>query len=59
LLTFNSNTKHFTAYVFLIEQSAAMYIWYCIYSYEEWLYKPRLSSWFHFACIYIWLYCRL
>jgi len=26
---------HFTSYVFLIETSAAMYIWYCIYSYGE------------------------
>ena len=50
---------HFTSYVFLIETSAAMYIWYCIYSYGEWLYKPRLSSLCNFACIYICLYCPL
>jgi len=27
----------------MIENSAAMYIWYCIYLYGECLYKPRLS----------------
>jgi len=43
----------------MIENSAAMYIWYCIYLYGECLYKRRLSSWFHFVCIYICLYCRL
>jgi len=59
VLTFYSNTKFFTSYIFLIEISAAMYIWCCIYSYGEWLYKPRLSSWFHFTCVYICLHCRL
>jgi len=43
----------------MIEHSAAMYIRYCIYSYGEWLYKTRLSSRFHFAYIYICLYCWL
>jgi len=38
--------------MFLIEISAAMYIWDCIYPNGEWLSKLWLSPWFHFACIY-------